>query len=135
LRRRATGSPRGADRPHPASGANRALRTRPRSPTCTSQQSHGAPLQHLASAGEGEPLTARASLRIAVVGAGMAGILAAIRLREEGCDDLVVYEKADGLGGARGGNTYPGLSCDVPSHFYSYAAPMGPSGRGAARLA
>jgi cation diffusion facilitator CzcD-associated flavoprotein CzcO len=31
----------------------------------------------------------------------MAGILAAIRLREVGCDDLVVYEKAGRLGGER----------------------------------
>jgi len=62
-------------------------------------------------------LTLRAPLRIAVVGAGMAGILAAIRLREAGCDDVVVYEKADRLGGTWRENTYPGLSCDVPSHF------------------
>jgi cation diffusion facilitator CzcD-associated flavoprotein CzcO len=66
-------------------------------------------------------LTLRARLRVAVVGAGMAGILAAIRLREAGCDDLVVYEKADRLGGTWRENTYPGLSCDVPSHFYSYS--------------
>jgi cation diffusion facilitator CzcD-associated flavoprotein CzcO len=51
----------------------------------------------------------------------MAGILAAIRLREAGHDDVVVYEKADRLGGTWRENTYPGLSCDVPSHFYSYS--------------
>ena len=66
-------------------------------------------------------MTLRAPPRIAVVGAGMAGILAAIRLREVGFDDLVVYEKADRLGGTWRENTYPGLSCDVPSHFYSYS--------------
>jgi len=55
----------------------------------------------------------------------MAGILAAIRLREEGCDDLVVYEKADGLGGTWRENTYPGLSCDVPSHFYTRSGTAG----------
>jgi cation diffusion facilitator CzcD-associated flavoprotein CzcO len=59
--------------------------------------------------------------RVAVVGAGMAGILAAIKLREAGCHDVVVYEKADRLGGTWRENTYPGLSCDVPSHFYSYS--------------
>jgi cation diffusion facilitator CzcD-associated flavoprotein CzcO len=60
-------------------------------------------------------------IRCVVVGAGMAGILAAIRLREAGIDDVVVYEKADRPGGTWRDNTYPGLSCDVPSHFYSYS--------------
>jgi cation diffusion facilitator CzcD-associated flavoprotein CzcO len=57
----------------------------------------------------------------------MAGILAAIRLREAGCDDVVVYEKADRLGGTWRENTYPGLSCDVPSHFYSYSFALNPA--------
>jgi cation diffusion facilitator CzcD-associated flavoprotein CzcO len=64
---------------------------------------------------------ARSSLRFVVIGAGMAGILAAIKLREAGFDDVVVYEKADRLGGTWRENTYPGLSCDVPSHLYSYS--------------
>jgi len=56
----------------------------------------------------------------------MAGILAAIKLREAGFDDVVVYEKADRLGGTWRENTYPGLSCDVPSHFYSYSFALNP---------
>src|SRR5215510_4735862 len=68
----------------------------------------------------------REPLRFAVIGAGMAGILAAIKLREAGCDDVVVYEKADRLGGTWRENTYPGLSCDVPSHFYSYSFALNP---------
>jgi cation diffusion facilitator CzcD-associated flavoprotein CzcO len=64
--------------------------------------------------------------RIAVIGAGMSGILAAIKLREAGFDDVVVYEKADRLGGTWRENTYPGLSCDVPSHFYSYSFALNP---------
>src|SRR5215831_15050646 len=63
----------------------------------------------------------REPIRVAVIGAGMAGILAAIKLREAGWDDIVVYEKAERLGGTWRENTYPGLSCDVPSHFYSYS--------------
>ena len=51
----------------------------------------------------------------------MAGLLSAIRLREEGIDDFTVYEKADNVGGTWRENTYPGLSCDVPSHLYSYS--------------
>src|SRR6185369_6165118 len=76
----------------------------------------------------GPPMSdvARTPFRFAVVGAGMAGILAAIRLREAGYDDVVVYEKADRLGGTWRENTYPGLSCDVPSHFYSYSFALNP---------
>jgi cation diffusion facilitator CzcD-associated flavoprotein CzcO len=71
-------------------------------------------------------LTVETPLRFAVIGAGMAGILAAIRLREAGYGDVVVYEKADRLGGTWRENTYPGLSCDVPSHFYSYSFALNP---------
>lgn len=60
-------------------------------------------------------------LRVAVIGAGMAGILCAIKLREAGIADVTVYEKADRVGGTWRENTYPGLSCDVPSHLYSYS--------------
>jgi cation diffusion facilitator CzcD-associated flavoprotein CzcO len=60
-------------------------------------------------------------LRVVVVGAGMAGILSAVKLAEAGFDDVVVYEKADRLGGTWRENTYPGVACDVPSHLYSYS--------------
>ena len=61
------------------------------------------------------------ALRFAVIGAGMAGILAAIKLEEAGYDDVVIYEKADRLGGTWRENTYPGIGCDVPSHLYRYS--------------
>lgn len=60
-------------------------------------------------------------LRFAIIGAGMAGILSAIRLREAGFDDFTLYEKADQPGGTWRENTYPGIACDVPSHLYSYS--------------
>jgi cation diffusion facilitator CzcD-associated flavoprotein CzcO len=59
--------------------------------------------------------------RFVVVGAGMAGILSAVRLAEAGFTDVTVYEKADRLGGTWRENTYPGVACDVPSHLYSYS--------------
>ncbi len=65
-------------------------------------------------------------LRFAVVGAGMAGLLSAIKLREAGCTDVTIYEKADRIGGTWRENTYPGLSCDVPSHLYSYSFELNP---------
>jgi cation diffusion facilitator CzcD-associated flavoprotein CzcO len=65
-------------------------------------------------------------LRFAVIGAGMAGILSAIKLREAGYHDFTVYEKADRLGGTWRENTYPGLACDVPSHLYCYSFALNP---------
>lgn len=53
--------------------------------------------------------------RIAIVGAGLSGIGAVIKLREAGYTDLTIYEKADRVGGTWRDNRYPGLSCDVPS--------------------
>jgi len=60
-------------------------------------------------------------LRFVIIGAGMSGILSAIKLQEAGFDDFTLYEKADRLGGTWRENTYPGIACDVPSHLYSYS--------------
>jgi len=65
-------------------------------------------------------------LRVIVIGAGMAGILSAIKLRELGITDVVIHEKADRLGGTWRENTYPGIACDVPSHAYSYSFALNP---------
>lgn len=59
--------------------------------------------------------------RFVIIGAGMSGILAAIKLREAGYDDFAIYEKAERLGGTWRENTYPGVACDVPSHLYCYS--------------
>ena len=64
-------------------------------------------------------------MRVAVIGAGMSGLLAAIELRRAG-HDPVVFEKADRLGGTWRDNTYPGLSCDVPAHSYTYSFARNP---------
>lgn len=64
-------------------------------------------------------------MRAAVVGAGMAGILAAIKLREKGID-CVVFEKADRVGGTWRENNYPGLACDVAAHWYSFSFARNP---------
>jgi len=60
-------------------------------------------------------------LRIVIIGAGMAGILTAIRLRESGYENFVIYEKSDRVGGTWRDNTYPGIACDVPAHMYTYS--------------
>jgi cation diffusion facilitator CzcD-associated flavoprotein CzcO len=65
-------------------------------------------------------------LRFALIGAGLAGILSAIKLTEAGFADFTVYEKAETVGGTWRENTYPGLACDVPSHLYSYSFALSP---------
>lgn len=61
------------------------------------------------------------SVRIAIVGAGFAGICAALKLRAAGHNDIVVYERAPDVGGTWFHNSYPGVACDAPSHVYSYS--------------
>ena len=65
-------------------------------------------------------------MRFAIIGAGMSGILSAVKLTEAGFTDFTVYEKNEGLGGTWHENTYPGLACDVPSHLYSYSFALSP---------
>jgi len=66
------------------------------------------------------------TLRIAVIGAGMAGILAGIKLQQSGRTNFTIYEKAERIGGTWRENTYPGLTCDVPSHHYTYSFERNP---------
>ena len=75
------------------------------------------------------PATAESSrpdLRFIIIGAGMSGILSAIKLQEAGLDNFTIYEKADRLGGTWRENTYAGVACDVPSHLYSYSFALNP---------
>lgn len=60
-------------------------------------------------------------LTAVIVGAGMSGLLAGIRLKKAGIDDFVILERSDSVGGTWYDNQYPGASCDVPSHLYSYS--------------
>jgi len=58
--------------------------------------------------------------RVAVIGAGFAGLTAAIRLTQDGAD-VRVYERSAGVGGVWRDNDYPGAACDVPSFLYSWS--------------
>jgi cation diffusion facilitator CzcD-associated flavoprotein CzcO len=61
------------------------------------------------------------TLSVAIIGAGFAGIGAAIRLKDRGITDFVVYERDTRVGGTWRDNTYPGAACDIPSRLYSYS--------------
>ena len=56
-----------------------------------------------------------------IVGAGISGIAAAIRLQQAGHDDFQIIERAARVGGTWRENTYPGCGCDVPSSLYSFS--------------
>ena len=56
-----------------------------------------------------------------IVGAGISGIAAAIRLDQVGYTNYKIIEKAARVGGTWRENTYPGCGCDVPSALYSYS--------------
>lgn len=58
---------------------------------------------------------------IIVIGAGMTGILLAIKLEEAGIDNVIILEKKDELGGTWRENRYPGVACDIPAHMYTYS--------------
>ena len=57
---------------------------------------------------------------VAIVGAGMSGIIAAYRLAEADVPYVVIEKNAD-VGGTWLENTYPGCRVDIPNHYYSYS--------------
>ena len=58
--------------------------------------------------------------RIAIIGAGMGGLCAAIRAREAG-HEIAIFEAADDVGGTWRANRYPGVACDVPAILYQFS--------------
>ncbi|MBM0232582.1 NAD(P)/FAD-dependent oxidoreductase [Micromonospora sp. STR1_7] len=58
---------------------------------------------------------------VIVVGAGFAGLAVGIQLKRRGIDSFLILDKGDDLGGTWRDNVYPGASCDIPSHLYSYS--------------
>ncbi|WP_439814219.1 flavin-containing monooxygenase [Zavarzinia sp. CC-PAN008] len=63
---------------------------------------------------------AAAGLKVIVIGAGMSGILSAIRLAQAGIAFEVIEKNAE-AGGTWFENTYPGCRVDNPSHLYGYS--------------
>ncbi|MUL44447.1 NAD(P)/FAD-dependent oxidoreductase [Mycobacterium sp. CBMA293] len=61
------------------------------------------------------------TISTAIIGAGFAGIGAAIRLKDQGITDFAIFERGTRVGGTWRDNTYPGAACDIPSRLYSYS--------------
>jgi len=58
--------------------------------------------------------------KVLVIGGGMSGLLAGIRLQEAGIPFEIVERHQD-VGGTWYQNTYPGCRVDSPNHIYSYS--------------
>ncbi|GGK69091.1 flavin-containing monooxygenase [Nocardia camponoti] len=59
--------------------------------------------------------------RVVIVGAGFGGLTMGAELLDAGIHDFLILEEGPDVGGVWRENTYPGCSCDVPSHLYSFA--------------
>lgn len=63
---------------------------------------------------------------VVIVGAGFAGIGAAIKLDRAGISEYLVIEAGDGVGGTWHWNTYPGIAVDIPSFSYQFSFEQSP---------
>ncbi len=79
-------------------------------------------LRRVSSALHGDPaLNEPGSLRIAIIGAGPAGLAAGHELLAHGFTNFTIYEATDAVGGTWHIHTYPGLACDVWAHSYTFS--------------
>jgi cation diffusion facilitator CzcD-associated flavoprotein CzcO len=65
-----------------------------------------------------DPQAADRSLKVAIIGAGMGGIDAAVKAAQRGFE-YDIFEMEDGIGGLWWSQRYPGVAVDTPSLVYS----------------
>src|SRR6185437_7120461 len=65
-------------------------------------------------------------VEVFIVGAGFAGLGAAIKLAEAGERDFLCVERGSEVGGTWRDNSYLGAACDVPSQLYSFSFALNP---------
>jgi 4-hydroxyacetophenone monooxygenase len=66
------------------------------------------------------PANIKHDFKVLIIGAGMSGLLAAIRMKQAGIEYVVIEKNAD-VGGTWMVNSYPGCRVDNPNHLYSYS--------------
>lgn len=62
----------------------------------------------------------RRDLRVVIIGAGVSGLVAAVRLQRAGVP-FVILERQHDVGGVWLTNDYPGAGVDTPSYLYSFS--------------
>ncbi len=66
-------------------------------------------------------MNSRFNTRIAVIGAGPAGIAVGRELQQQGFTNFTIFEKASAAGGTWHLHSYPGLACDLWAHSYTFS--------------
>lgn len=69
----------------------------------------------------------KADYEVGIIGAGFAGLVAALRLKKHQKQSFVIFERAAEVGGTWRDNVYPGCACDVASPLYSFADEPNPN--------
>jgi 4-hydroxyacetophenone monooxygenase len=67
-----------------------------------------------------EKLSVPEGFKVLIIGAGVSGLCAAVRLQQAGIPFTIV-EKSATVGGIWRDNRYPGAGVDTPNHLYSYS--------------
>jgi cation diffusion facilitator CzcD-associated flavoprotein CzcO len=60
-------------------------------------------------------------MRVAIIGAGPAGIAAGHELLKQGFQNFTIFDALDAPGGTWRQHSYPGLACDVWAHYYTFS--------------
>lgn len=60
-------------------------------------------------------------IKAIAIGAGISGIAFAYKVQKLENVQFTIYEKNSDVGGTWLESQYPGCSCDVPAHSYSYS--------------
>jgi cation diffusion facilitator CzcD-associated flavoprotein CzcO len=59
--------------------------------------------------------------RVIVIGAGLGGVAAGVKLKRAGIETFTIFERSPSPGGTWWDNQYPGCEVDVSSYLYSYS--------------
>ncbi|MEO6452437.1 MAG: NAD(P)/FAD-dependent oxidoreductase, partial [Ginsengibacter sp.] len=65
--------------------------------------------------------------KVAIIGAGFGGLIAALKLKNSGKNSFIIFERAGEIGGTWRDNNYPGCGCDVESNLYSISSEQNPN--------
>ncbi len=80
------------------------------------QFSHYVEDPYITEQAQREPLTDEVD--VAIIGGGFGGLLAGVRLRQAGVENIRMIEKGGEFGGTWYWNRYPGAACDIESYVY-----------------